>query len=189
MDRISGADQSMQGALRQGGPDRLTRTEFQGTRGSAISRLQRIAMLISMQFMQDIGTMYAVHTQQYMSKETYVKVVGRYQDQLQGMFNKKNVRVTPNDLAINYDTIVRDGSIPGGNFSEAWVTLFSTIAQTPELYQQFDIFRIFMYIAQQLGAKNVEDFKKVASQTSVTTAPDEQVLNEAQKGNIVPLGG
>jgi len=146
-------------------------------------------MLISMQFMQDIGTMYAVHTQQYMSKETYVKVVGRYQDQLQGMFNKKNVRVTPNDLAINYDTIVRDGSIPGGNFSEAWVTLFSTIAQTPELYQQFDIFRIFMYIAQQLGAKNVEDFKKVASQTSVTTAPDEQVLNEAQKGNIVPLGG
>ena len=67
MDRISGADQSMQGSLRQGGPERLTKSEFQGTRGSAVSRLQRIAMIIGMQFFQDIGTMFAVHTQQYMT--------------------------------------------------------------------------------------------------------------------------
>ena len=70
MDRISGADQSMMGALRQGGPERLTKSEFQGTRGSAVSRLQRIAMLTSMQFMQDISYMFAIHTQQYLSKET-----------------------------------------------------------------------------------------------------------------------
>jgi hypothetical protein len=189
MDRISGADQSMQGALRQGGPERLTKGEFQGTRGSAVSRLQRVAMLIGTQFMQDIGTMFAVHTQQYMSKETYVKVVGRYKDQLQNIFGQKNnIKVSPYDLAINYDVIVRDGSIPGGNFSEAWLQMFSTIAQTPELYQQFDVFRIFMYIAQQLGAKNVEDFRRVAGQTNVVQSPDEQVVNEVQKGNLVPSG-
>jgi len=65
MDRTSGADQSMQGSLRQGGPERLTSAEFKGTRGSSISRLQHISMIIGMQFMQDIGTMFAVHTQQY----------------------------------------------------------------------------------------------------------------------------
>ena len=189
MDRISGADQSMQGALRQGGPERLTKGEFQGTRGSAVNRLQRIAMLIGTQFMQDIGTMFAVHTQQYMSKDTYVKVVGRHQEQLQSMFGKKkNIQVTPYDLSVNYDVLVRDGSIPGGNFSEAWLQMFSTIASTPELYQQFDVFRIFTYIAQQLGAKNVEDFRRVAGQTKVVQAPDEQVLNEVQKGNLVPSG-
>jgi len=189
MDRISGADQSMQGSLRQGGPERLTKGEFQGTRGSAVSRLQRLAMIVGMQFMQDIGTMFAVHTQQYMSKETYVKVVGKTQQQLDTMFGgKHNVRVTPYDLAVNYDVIVRDGSIPGGNFSESWVQMFSTIVQTPELYQTFDIFKIFTYIAQQLGAKNIEDFRRVSQNTQVQTMPDETVDREVKAGNLVPLG-
>lgn len=190
MDRISGADQSMQGTLRTGGPERLTRSEFQGTRGSAVSRLQRIAMLIGMQFMQDIGTMYAVHTQQYMSQETYVKIVGRHAEQLAKIFGKDTTRaqVTPYDLAVNYDIIVRDGSIPGGNFSEAWLELFKVIGTTPELMQQFDVTRIFMYIAQQLGAKNVEDFRRNINQVQGQTMPDETVLREAEKGNLIPIG-
>lgn len=189
MDRISGADQSMQGSLRQGGPERLTRSEFQGTRGSAVSRLQRIAMIIGMQFMQDVGNMFAVHTQQYMSKETYVKIAGPYEQQLQKIYGPKSrVRVSPMNIAVNYDLIVRDGSIPGGNFSEAWLEMFKVIGTTPALTQQFDIVRIFMYIAQQLGAKNVEDFRRTADQTQMTTMPDEQVAAQAQAGNLVPLG-
>jgi hypothetical protein len=187
MDRISGADQSMQGSLRQGGPERLTRSEFQGTRGSAVSRLQRLAMIIGLQFMQDVGTMFAVHTQQYMSKTTYVKITGQYEEQLLQRFGKKRVPVSPMDIAVNYDTLVRDGSIPGGNFSESWITLFQTIATTPELHQQFDIFRLFTYIAQQMGAKNVDDFKKVVDQTQIQQMPDEQVEQQVQAGNLVPL--
>jgi hypothetical protein len=188
MDRISGADQSMQGAIRQGGPERLTKSEFQGTRGSAVSRLQRMAMLIGIQFMQDIGSMFAVHTQQYMEQETYVKIIGRYQEQIQRTFGLDKMQVTPYDLAINYDVITRDGSIPGGNFSEAWVQLFQIIGTTPELMQQFDVTRIFMYIAQQLGAKNVEDFKRNIGQIQPTTMPDEQVGREVEAGNMVPAG-
>ena len=190
MDRISGADQSMQGSLRQGGPERLTKGEFQGTRGSAISRLQRLAMIIGIQYMQDVGTMFAVHTQQYMSQETYVRVVGRYAEQLQATFgpNRQNVRVTPYDLAVNYDLIVRDGSIPGGNFSEVWIDMFKTIGTTPELAQQFDVTRIFMYIAQQLGAKNVEDFRRNMNQIQPQVMPDAQVAQQAQAGNIIPIG-
>jgi hypothetical protein len=133
MDKISGADQSMMGALRQGGPERLTKGEFQGTRGSAISRLQRVASIIGMQFMQDIGYMFAVHTQQYMSQDTYVKTIGRNQDKLTKIFGKQErVPVTPYDLSIDYDVIVRDGSIPGGNFSEIWVQLFQIIGNSEE---------------------------------------------------------
>ncbi len=189
MDRVSGADQSMQGAIRQGGPERLTKSEFQGTRGSAVSRLQRIAMLVGIQFMQDIGSMFAVHTQQYMSQETYVKLTGRYHDQLVKQFGRERTQVSPYDLAINYDVIVRDGSVPGGNFSEAWLQLFQIIGTTPELAQQFDTTRIFMYIAQQLGAKNVEDFKRNINQIQPTTMGDEQVMQQAQAGNLVPMGG
>ena len=190
MDRISGADQSMQGALRSGGPERLTKGEFQGTRGSAVSRLQRLAMIIGMQFMQDIGTMFAVHTQQYMKKETYVKIAGNYEQQLMRIYGaeKTRARVSPMDIAVNYDLITRDGSIPGGNFSESWIQMFKIIGESPPLMQSFDITRIFMYIAQQLGAKNVEDFKKDINRIQPTTMPDDQVANQLQAGNLVPSG-
>lgn len=188
MDRISGADQSMQGALRQGGPERLTGAEFQGTRNSAVSRLQRIAMIIGMQFMQDVGTMFAVHAQQYMSQESYVKTVGRYEEQLLKTFGKTSIKVSPMDLAINYDLVVRDGSIPGGNFSQSWVEMFKVIGTTPELQQQFDIIRIFMYIAQQLGAKNVEDFRRNVDRMQPKVMPDAQIAQQVQAGNMIPTG-
>jgi hypothetical protein len=189
MDRISGADQSMQGAIRMGGPERLTKGEFQGTRGSAMSRLQRLAMIIGIQYMQDIGTMFAVHTQQYMTQQTYVKIIGRHAEQLSKTFGKSGrAKATPYDLAVNYDLLVRDGSIPGGNFSEAWLEMFKVIGTTPELQQKFDITRIFMYIAQQLGAKNVEDFRRNVDQVQGKVLPDETVTREAEKGNLIPIG-
>lgn len=191
MDRISGADQSMQGALRQSGPERLTGAEFSGTRNSAMSRLQRMAMIIGMQFMQDVGTQFAVHTQQYMTQEAYVNVAGRYAEQLMKNFTngKTRGRVSPSDLAINYDLIVKDGSIPGGNFSQNWMELFKTIGTDPELKQEFDVVRIFTYIAQQLGAKNVEDFRRNMGRIQSTTMPDQQVQQQVQAGNLVPAEG
>ena len=186
MDRISGADQSMMGALRQGGPERLTSAEFQGTRGSAMSRLQRVAMIIGQQVMQDIGMMFATHTQQYMQNETYISLAGDYEKELKAIFgDKKRGKVTPYDLAINYDITVRDGSIPGGNFSQAWVDLFKIIAPDPELRQAFDVTKIFTYIAQQLGAKNVQDFRRNLDQIQAVTQPDETVEKEVDKGNLV----
>ena len=138
--------------------------------------------------MQDIGTMYAVHTQQYMTQETYVKIVGKNAENLYSIFGKDRARVSPMDMAVNYDLIVRDGSIPGGNFSSSWIELFKTIGTTPELMQQFDVTRIFMYIAQQLGAKNVEDFRRNLNQIQGQTMPDQQVLDQVKAGNMVPLG-
>lgn len=188
MDRISGSDQSMAGALRQGGPERLTGAEFQGTRGSAMSRMQRIAMIVGMQFFQDIGMMFASHTQQYMTEPTFVRIAGRYAEQLKGIFGpKSNVKITPSNLAINYDLVPKDGSIPGGNFSQAWVELFKIIGTTPELVQQFDVTRIFMYIAQQLGAKNVEDFRRNLDQVQPQVMPDEAVAGQVQAGNMIPI--
>ena len=189
MDRIAGADQSMQGALRMGGPERLTKGEFQGTRGSAVSRLQRIAMLVGMQFMQDIGYQFAIHTQQYMTKDTYVSIVGRNQERLMEQFGKTAGRapVTPMDLAIDYDAIVRDGSIPGGNFSDIWVELYKIIATDPDLRKEYDTFRIFEYIATELGAKNIEDFRRNVNRVQPTVMDDETVAKEAEKGNLVPI--
>lgn len=189
MDKIGGADQSMMGALRQSGPERLTGVEFQGTRTSAVTRLQRIAMIIGMQFMQDIGYMFASHAQQFMSKETYISIIGQNADQLRSIFgDRQRVPVSPYDISVDYDVVVKDGSVPGGNFSSAWIDIFKIIAAQPELYQQFDLTRIFMYIATQLGAKNVEDFRRNVNNMQVNQMPDELAMREAERGNIVPIG-
>ena len=49
-----------------------------------------------------------------------------------------------------------------------------------------DVPRIFMYIAQQLGAKNVEDFRRNMDRVQGQTMPDEMVAQQAQAGNLVP---
>jgi hypothetical protein len=147
-------------------------------------------MIIGMQFMQDIGTQFAVHTQQYMSQDAYVNVAGRYAQQLMQNFTngKTRGRVSPSDLAINYDLIVRDGSIPGGNFNSSWIELFKTIGTNEMLMQEFDVTRIFTYIAQQMGAKNVEDFKRNVNNIQARTVPDEEVAKQVQAGNFIPSG-
>jgi hypothetical protein len=202
MERVMGTDPSTAGFLRKGGPERLTKSEFQGTRQGAVSRLERVARIIGLQAMMDLGYMFASHTQQYMTQDVYVKVIGRWTETLANQFAaqrsgaqldaSKRMKVSPWDVRVEYDTLVRDGSIPGGNFSEAWVQIFKIIATDPELRQGFDIFRIFSHIAIGLGAKNIEDFKRMGGLNSgnlnMRVLPDEQVANEANRGNLIPLG-
>lgn len=190
MQKIGAADDVAMGALRQGGPERLTGAEFKGTQLGQMSRLARLARIIGMQGMQDIGEMFGSHAQQFMETEQYVKITGDWMKVLvkeygldQMKANRGRMNVNPYDLLINYDTVVRDGSIPGGNFSEAWLRLFEIIAKTPELYEQFDVSRIFMHIARNSGAKNVQEFVRVK------VMPDEVAQDQLQAGNIVPFQG
>ena len=183
MNRIAGADDAASGMLRQGGPERLTGSEFRGTRGSQVSRMERIARVISMQSMHDIGDFFASHTQQFMEQDVFVRATGQWQERLMrelGVAPDSKVAVTPMALLVEYDVISRDGSIPGGNFSEAWLQLFKIISENPLLAQKFDVVRIFSHIARNLGAKNVEDFE-------VKTMPNEQVAAGVQAGNLVPM--
>jgi hypothetical protein len=190
MQKIAATDDPMMGSLRQGGPERLTKGEFQGTQAMGYSRLARIAQIIGYQGMQDIGYQFATHVQQLMDRETYIRATGRWQQALMAEFGVQpggRVKVTPFDLLVEYDMFVRDGSVPGSNFSEAWLQLFNILAGSEELMQQFDMTRIFMHIARSLGAKNVEDFKRNVNQVQPTVAPDQQVLQQAQAGNLVPM--
>lgn len=191
MDRISGADASMQGSLRQGGPDRLTSAEFQGTMGGGINRLERIAKVVGMQGMQDIGTFFGYHNKQMMEVESYIKLSGEWQDVLMkeygGTMDRGRIKVSPADLDINYDVIVRDGSVPGGNYSSSWLQLFQILAGNQELAQNFDVVRIFTHIARNLGAKDVNSFVRRGGDIQPKQMPNEAVAAQVQQGNLVPF--
>ena len=191
MDRISGADSAMSGSLRQGGPDRLTGAEFQGTRAGGLNRLERIAKVVGMQGLQDIGMFFGHHNKQMMTNESYIKLAGDWQDVLMQEFaqsvDRGRINVSPDQLDINYNVMVRDGSIPGGNYAEVWVQLFQILGQNPELAQNFDVVRIFTHIARNLGAKNVNDFVRRGGNIQQKSMPNEAVMQQVGAGNLVPL--
>lgn len=190
MQTLSGTDNPVMGSLRQGGPERLTGAEFQGTMAGAVSRLERVARISSYQGLQDIAMMFASHTQQLMDNDTYVRTIGTWPEVLRKNFGVQNepIPVTPFDLIVDYDVRIRDGSIPGGNFSQAWIQLYQIMAGNPELSSKFDMVRIFKHIATNLGAKNVSNFEKQVMPT-VSTAPDDVVAEQAQAGNLQPITG
>jgi hypothetical protein len=135
--------------------------------------------------MQDLGYMFAHHTQQFMSEEVYMSLNGRWQETLMKEYNAADpsmkVKVTPYDVLVDYDLKTRDGSVPGGNYSAAWLKMFEILATHQELLQKFDITRIFTHIARNEGAKDVENFLRIKQQ------PAEQVEQGVQAGNLVPI--
>jgi len=181
MDKIGATDSWTMGSLRSGGPERLTGKEFEGTQRGGFTRLERVAKIVGVQAMQDIGYMFAYHTQQFMNEEVYVNTTGRWQERLQLEYgDATHLKVTPYDLLIDYDMKVRDGSVPGGNYSGMWENMFSLMSEHPELQEKFDLVRIFKHIARNNGAKNVDEFVRIKKM------PDEQVSQEVAQGNLKP---
>lgn len=180
MNKVSGVDDASMGILRQGGPERLSSAEFQGTREGMVSRLDRVARVISMQSMQDIATFFAHHTQQFMSKDTYVQFYGDAQESLTRAYGgNKGADVSLFDLSVDYDVVIDDNS-KNANYVSNWMELFQTISKSQELVQEFDTGRIFSHIAQMTGAKDVDRFLRMK------TVPDESVSQGVSSGNMIP---
>ena len=188
MNFVSGVDEAMMGALRKGGPERLTGTEFQGTRAAALGRLGRIANVISLQALMDIGYFFAYHTQELMSSETYVKATGRWEDVLRKEYGDEDyIKVTPSDLNVDFDVVPKDGGVPGNQSAQAWIQLLQVLLTNEDVYRSFDIVRIVKHIARELGAKNVEEFVRKGMEFTPVVKPDEEVVREAEKGNLRPV--
>lgn len=192
MQKCTGSVDSLMGFQRTSS-ERVTADESRGTRTGALSRLAKVARLVSLQMMQDLGYMVASHTQQLMEQEHYITVSGRWEEELikeRAVQPGDKITVSPFELAIDYDVFQQDGTIAGTEDGKLWVQLFQVIGQNQLLMQEYDTGRIFLHIAKQLGAKDVSDFKRkqplMLPQASVTTAPDGQVAQQAQAGNIIP---
>lgn len=187
MQKVSGADDAMMGHLRQAGPERLTGQEFAGTRQGAATRMERVAKLIAAQSLKDIAETAAMYTQQFMSEEQYVEVAGRHAELLQreiGAAYGDQMRVSPFDLLIRYDVEVKDGSVPGNKSSETFVHLIDLMGKYPQLAEEFDATRIVLHILRNEG---VTDPSAWLRNMKAEAQPDEEVMNEVQKGNLVPM--
>jgi len=190
--KSTGAPEGLQGIMRSGG-ERRSATEARDTRQSALSKLEKAAVIMDIQYRQDLSMMLASHTQQFMSRERYVEIAGDREKELVKEFGLSvdksgRVRVSPLDLLIEYDILPGDGTIPGREPADLWIQLFQVIATQPELAQQFDMVRVFQHAARQLGAKNVFDFVRKGGAVEAEIVPTERVLRQEAAGNLVGMG-
>jgi hypothetical protein len=56
--------------------------------------------------------------------------------------------------------------------------LIGQVAKMPQIAGQYDMGKIFGWVAGLAGIKNMAQFKLV---------PDEQLMQQAQRGNVVPI--
>ncbi|MEF8799064.1 MAG: hypothetical protein V5A79_06595 [Candidatus Bipolaricaulota bacterium] len=186
MNNIVGTDESMMGALREGGPERLTKAEFEGTRSAGMSRLSHMGRVVSMQAMQDIGYFFASHAQQMMSEESWVSIIGRHEDELKAIYQQGDkAKVRPEDLLVDYDVDIKTEAATGGN-TDPWINLFKIVAEHPELQQELDVTRVFKHVAKEAGADNVEAFQRKQQPQQTGIMGDEQIQREVEKGNLRP---
>lgn len=201
MKAVSGSVDSVSGVRRKTS-ERVTAEEVKGDRFGGLSRLEKMAKIASLQTMQDLGMMMASHTQQLMSQDTYVKVVGQWAETLQREYGASiqmnRMAVTPFDILVNYDITVKDGTVPGGNYAEIWAQMLPVMMQDPEVRQTIDVVRVIKHVMRNMGAKNVDQFDRMPGQMAqmgvvppmqAEVLPDEQVAQELQAGNVVPIGG
>lgn len=192
---VSGAGDNVAGGIKVAG-ERISADQSRAARSGQASRMERMIMLTNMQYMHDMALIQAAHTQQFMSQDMYVNIVGEHQRILEqeygGPITGNKAKVTPFDINVIYDIMPVDNTIKGGEFAEIWVQAFQAAQQNQEVASVIDMPKVFLHMMKLMGAENIYDFVRQGGQTpqlQPQVMPDDQVEGQVDAGNLVPLGG
>ena len=88
---------------------------------------------------------------------------------------------------------MRDVNLPlkPSENAQVWADVFEASVKNPLITQRIDIFWIFKQLCESMGIKNIDDARidqMAAANMNFQVTPDEQIMNQAQAGNIVPMG-
>lgn len=179
MEKVSGADAASTGQLRQGGPERLTSTEYSGTASAAQLRIDRLANIIAEQIYANLGEFYAYNTQTMMSKEVVVKITGRWENVLSALSSNGKAKVSLKDIDINFDVETFESFKANESSAKLLMEMFKIISANAILSQKFDITKVFRFLAMSLGVKDVDAFAVQQPEQQAGTDPLAGVSEEA----------
>jgi hypothetical protein len=173
--RISAVSENLLGLQAEGG--RKTATEVRTSFEAAASRLAALARVVSAQGMSSLTRQMSMNTQQWLSNEFYVRVVG--QDGAQ-----HPLTITPDGLTGDFYFPIHDGTLPLDKLAtlDIWRELFTGVLQDPELRQTYSVPKLFEFIAELGGAKNVKSFR-------LQPMSDAALEQQAAAGNMAPIPG
>jgi len=176
--RAVGISDQLMGALNVTG--RKTATEIRTSSTFGINRLKTEAEYFSALGWAPLAQMLVQNSQQYYDLEKKFRLVGDLATQAGPQF----IDVNAETIQGFYDFVPVDGTLPVDRFAMAglWKELLASAAQFPAVLQQYDVGKIFSWVAQLAGLKNIQQFK-------VQMVPDQQVQAQQQAGNIIPMQG
>ena len=174
-ERIMGVNDQMMGMLSEGG--RKTATEVRTSSTFGVNRLKIIAEYMSALGWEPLGGMLLQNSQQYYSGEKKMRITGS----LAQMAGEPFIMVNPETIAGSYGFVPVDGTMPIDRLAQAqlWKDTLAQAARIPQLAMGLDWMKLFMWIAQLSGLRNADRFQ-------LQVAPDQQLLQQAQAGNMVP---
>lgn len=178
-------------------PDRPTKSGLNTAFTQMAGRLARLCLIADEQFMRDVGWQMAFNTQQWMGREVFVPIAGgRYEQELRRRFGvpsgDADIAISPGALNIAFEIESRTALRPGVNDQAAMAELVKTVLAGPGVLERFSAeYRVTDLIAQafaEAGIKNMEDFR-AGPGMDAQVMQDEDVLAQAEAGNLVPVGG
>lgn len=175
--RAVGVNDQLMGVLQ--GSGRKTATEVRSASTFGINRLKTNAEFFSASGWSPMGQMIVQNTQQYYSAEKKFKIVG---DLAQGA-GEKFVNVDQDSITGFYDFVPVDGTLPIDRFAQAnlWKEILGQMRTMPEVATSFDIPKIFEWVAQLAGLKNIGQFRVQVLPPGMGAPPG------VQQGNVVPM--
>ena len=177
--QVSGLNSNMMGQLDPRG--RKTATEARVASTAGAGRLKTVAEYMAEYGFSPFLEMLLQSTQQHYDMERSYKIAG---DLIARAGSNPLVDVSPEDIVGSFSFSPIDSESPTDKFAMAalWRDIINDASQNPMLAQSYNIPDMFAWVAQLAGLKNIKRFK-------VDFVPDEQIAQQQQAGNVVPLGG
>jgi hypothetical protein len=175
LQRVTGVTDNIMGMVNAGG--RKTATEVRQSSTFGINRLKTTCEFFSAMGWSPFTQKLIQGTQQNYSSDQQYRIVGDI-----AAFSPGFAQVTPEMIAGFYDFVPVDGSMPVDRFAQAnlWQTMLSQMTKVPQVMQQYDIGKMFGWVAQLAGMKNLQQFK-------VQIMDPGQLGQQVQAGNAVPI--
>jgi hypothetical protein len=173
--RVSAVSENLLGLQDSGG--RKTATEVRTSNEAAASRLAALARVVSAQGMCPLTSQMSLNTQQWMSQDFYVRVVGS-----DGLLYP--LMISPDGVAGDYYYPVHDGTLPLDKIAmlDIWKEILQGTLQDPQLRQTYNVPKLFEFVAELGGAKNIKNYR-------LQSMTDAQLDQQAQAGNMAPIPG
>ena len=172
-ERTIGINDQIMGSM--GGNQRKTATEVRTTTAFGINRLKTTSEYMSGMGFSPHSQKLVQNSQQLYTAQGKLRRVGSFAQDAGEMF----MNVSPKDIAGFFDLVPVDGTLPIDRMAQAnlWKDMLSSLQRMPPpVLMSYDWGKIFGWVAQLAGLKNINQFKV-------------QVLPPGMQpqGNVVPL--
>ena len=179
-ERITGINDQIMGVLNAGG--RKTATEVRTSTGFGVNRMKTLGEYMSATGFTNHSSKLVQNTQQYYQETKKFKLAGNLLSDMNPNAMKTFMDVSPEAIQGFYDFVPVDGTLPVDKLALAnlWKELLLQMRVVPGLVMQFDLGRIFAHVANLAGIRNLNQFK-------IQVGSPESLLQQADKGNVVPI--